>query len=77
MSSNWPTRPHHQYVDMKPLTPAEQQAVKPVEWNAARACFEGFQTAVINWVPPMEWDDLPETLRAGWLAAARAARSSF
>jgi hypothetical protein len=49
----------------------------PVEWLAAKAAYEGFSQAMADWMPTApDWDELSLYVRAGWLAAARAAKAS-
>jgi hypothetical protein len=47
---------------------------------AARAAYEAFCKAMTEWLPveailsgTTEWDRLPQSLRDGWMAAAKAA----
>jgi hypothetical protein len=49
----------------------------PVEWLAAKAAYEAFWQATAEWMPALarqDWDTLSVHIRAGWLAAARAAK---
>jgi hypothetical protein len=57
------------------ITP--QLPIAAAEEAAGRACFEAFAVAMAEWMPaPPEWTLLSAHVRQGWIAAAKAARTS-
>ena len=53
-------------------------AYNPLEAEAlGRACYEGFHAQMADWLPPAmvtDWSLLPDLLKRGWIAGAKAAK---